>query len=100
TRGGVSPAKRRAAHRRRLHRRSADRPGSPLDPDPERTRSMRNPETQLTEEELRSLAHAAGILGRRWKSILADARARADYRGLGLSEDTVGNLHAALTKLG
>ena len=61
---------------------------------------MSNPEDRLTEEELRSLAHAAGILGRRWRSLLADARARADYRGLGLSAYTVGNLHAALTKLG
>jgi hypothetical protein len=55
---------------------------------------------RLTEEEQRSLAHAARTLGRRWKSILADARMRADYDGLGLSGYTCGNLHAALTKLG
>ena len=58
------------------------------------------PEARLTEEEDRSLAWTAAVLGRRWKSYLADARARDDYRGLGLSHYTVGNLQTALTKLG
>lgn len=58
------------------------------------------PRTRLTEEEDRSLAHAAAMLGRRWKSLLSDAHTRVDYRGLGLSQYTIGNLQTALTKLG
>ena len=58
------------------------------------------PEARLTEEENRSLAWTAAVLGRRWKSYLADGHERADYRGLGLSQYTVGNLETALAKLG
>jgi hypothetical protein len=56
--------------------------------------------TQLTEEEARSLAHAATLLGRRWRTFLSDAHERADYRGLGLSQYTIGNLQTIFAKIG
>lgn len=58
------------------------------------------PEAQLTEEEDRSLAWTAAVLGRRWKSYLADADARGDYSGLGLSQYTIGKLRTVVAKLG
>jgi hypothetical protein len=58
------------------------------------------PEARLTEEEDRSLAHSAAVLGRRWRSYLADAHARDDYSGLGLSQYTIGNLRTVVAKLG
>jgi len=57
-------------------------------------------QTQVTEEEDRSLAHAAATLGRRWRAVFLEAHQRADYSGLGLSQYTIGNLETALTKLG
>jgi hypothetical protein len=55
---------------------------------------------RLTEEEDRSVAWTAAVVGRRWKWYLADAHARDDYSGLGLSQYTIGNLRTVVAKLG